>query len=201
VESHGRRWAVKIVGLKAPTKFETADVSKDLALQFFANDMQTNNIRLDDLDCAHRIGVIKNHKQAILVRFFRRNFVEQLMKIKKNLKGKGVALLEDTSGRNKKLLKNLSDRSEVESSWHVGGKVWMKLKAGGQKMRVHITDDIDDMCHPQPGDLFQPRTYEEAASIANTETTIENDASGTMMQTTPPHDEGDGDSALVLNAN
>jgi hypothetical protein len=104
--------------------------------------------------------------------------------------------LEDTSGRNKKLLKNLSDRSEVESSWHVGGKVWMKLKAGGQKMRAHITDDLNDICRPQPGDLFQPITHEESTSIANIESTTEN-----AETTTPPQDEGDADSALILNAN
>jgi hypothetical protein len=202
VESHGRRWAVKIVGLKAPTKFETSDETKDLALQFFANDMQTNNIRLDDLDCAHRIGVIKNHKQAILVRFFRRNFVEQLMKIKNNLKGKGVALLEDTSGRNKKLLNILKDRSEVESSWHVGGKVWMKLKSGGKKIRISITDDIDEMCNPQLG-LFQYKDDEEAEAKDATETPIENDKVDALVvntQTTHPDEEGDENVDLVLNA-
>ena len=84
VEQHGRRWALRVVGLKAPIeKPEKSDVSKDLVIQFLSTHLKINNIRPSDLDCAHRIGPVKDGKQAILIRFFRRNIVEDLMRQKK----------------------------------------------------------------------------------------------------------------------
>jgi hypothetical protein len=160
VEQHGRRWSVRIVGLKAPEKFETSDESKELALKFFIDDMKVNNIRLGDLDTAHRLGWIKNGKQAILVRFFRRNFAEQLIKIKKSLKGKGVALLEDATARNNKLLNSLKNKTGVESSWQFAGKVWMKMKISGKKVRVRITDDVDELIQQSLG-IYQYNEGEE----------------------------------------
>jgi hypothetical protein len=78
----------------------------------------------------------------------------------------------------------------------------MKLKSGGNKIRISITDDIDEMCNPQLG-LFQYRDDEEAVTTDATETTIETNIAETLTgntQTTPPEDEGEEGVDLVLNA-
>jgi hypothetical protein len=105
--------------------------------------LNMNHIQLADLDCAHRIGPVKLKKQAILTRFFRRDHVEQILRVKKELKGKGYVVLEDSTMNNRTLLTDLFDHPSIASSWQVGGKVWAKLTEGGRKFKVNIIDGLD----------------------------------------------------------
>jgi hypothetical protein len=144
VEAHGRRWAVHIAGLDKPTTFpESPDHAKDLVVQFITEKLGINSIVPDDLDCAHRIGAVKNDKQAILCRFFRRDLADMVLRVKKQLKGSGTVLFEDATKLNKQLVIDLKARPEVESSWTMGGKVWAKLKGSGKKIKVSINDNLD----------------------------------------------------------
>ena len=70
VEAHGRRWSVRLHGINAPTHIETTDESKEHVLRFLAEKLDIQNVRLEDLDCAHRVGGKSTGKQIILVRFF-----------------------------------------------------------------------------------------------------------------------------------
>jgi hypothetical protein len=82
----------------------------------------------------------------MLVRFFRRDFVDLIAKSRTLLKNSGVVLFGDTSYLNRRLLNALNDRDEVESAWLTGTTVYMKLKAhgpDGKKIIVKVTDDID----------------------------------------------------------
>jgi hypothetical protein len=94
VEAHGRRWAVRIAGIDKPTSYpETPDQAKDIVCQFITEKLGIHTIVPDDLDCAHRIGAVKQHKQAILCRFFRRDLADQVIKVKKNTERLGVCPL------------------------------------------------------------------------------------------------------------
>ena len=80
VEAHGRRWAIRILGIAAPvSKNESTDQAKEHVLKFLTYHLNINNIQLVDLDCAHRIGGTKNGKQTILAWFFRRDCVDQIL--------------------------------------------------------------------------------------------------------------------------
>jgi uncharacterized coiled-coil protein SlyX len=70
VEAHGRRWAVRILGLPAPNKFEKSDITKEIVLSFIHNKLNIPNVTLSDIDCAHRLGPVKDKKQSILNRVF-----------------------------------------------------------------------------------------------------------------------------------
>jgi hypothetical protein len=72
VEAHGRRWAIKIFGLPTPSKRETFSEVKEVFLTFLNNSLKITNVKHTDIDTAHRLGVPKNGKQVLLVRFFRR---------------------------------------------------------------------------------------------------------------------------------
>jgi hypothetical protein len=143
-EAHGRRWAIRVKGFPIPeTRPETSDQAKDLILKFLRDKLNLNHIRLDDVDCAHRIGGVRDEKQAIMARFFRRDHVEQILRVKKTLKGKGYVVFEDTTAKNRKLLNALNQHPAVENAWTSGGTVWCKLKTGGPKFKVGINDDLD----------------------------------------------------------
>ena len=150
VEAHGRRWSVRLVGLDAPTRpKESPDEAKDVALQFFATYLDIKDIMPEQIDTAHRIGAVKNHKQTLMIRFFRRELAEYVLKNKRVLKGKEKSIFEDSPRLHRDLLFKLSKRAEVEQAWNMGGSVWVKLHATTRKFKVSINDDLDVVLKPK----------------------------------------------------
>jgi hypothetical protein len=146
VEAHGRRWALRIVGLPAPTKgSENPDLAKGVLIDFLANHMNITNIAPQDIDCAHRVGAVKKGKQVLLVRFFRRQIAEDVSNCRKILKGKGVVVYDDTTALNRTLLFDLSKRAEVVSSWCKSGVIWAKIHNKEEKVKISINDNIDQV--------------------------------------------------------
>jgi hypothetical protein len=147
LEAHERRWAIRIKGLKAPpkNKKESTPEAKTAILNFLATKLDIKNISPLEMDTAHRLGPIKDGNQTILVRFFRREIVDIILNNKRMLKGETMSLTQDTTRRNRTLMWELSQRAEVESSWNQSGSVWAKLHSNPNKVRVKITDNIDDV--------------------------------------------------------
>jgi hypothetical protein len=152
LEAHGRRWAVRIMGYRAPAiKPETTIQCKEIVIDFLRDKLKLGNIHTQDIDCAHRIGgVTKTGNQTILAKFFRRDHTDQILRVKKSLKGSGVVVFEDTTFLNRRLLKQLKDHPDFESSWCQGGTVWAKPVNGSKKMKVSIVDDIDNLVQEVP---------------------------------------------------
>jgi hypothetical protein len=97
VEAHGRRWAIRIIGLVAPPiKPESTEVAKEIVVKFLKERLNILSVETSDVDCAHRLGHIKNGKQIILTRFFRRDLADHAIRNKKMLKGTGMAVFEDS---------------------------------------------------------------------------------------------------------
>ena len=110
---------------------------------FFADLLNIRDITPFDIDCAHRLGEVKDGKQTLLIRFFRREIAENLLRSKKMLKGRGFLMFEDSSYLNRELLKALNRRPEVENQWITGGRVYAKLQNCTKKVLFLITDDLD----------------------------------------------------------
>ena len=104
------------------------------------------NLKLDipvrEIDCAHRVGAVRNGKQTMLVKFFRRDYVEDIIKERRILKKKPYSIHEDATLENMKLLNRLFNHDEIDQSWLIRGTVWAKTNTG-QKFRVEILDDIN----------------------------------------------------------
>jgi hypothetical protein len=169
VEAHGRCWAIRIKGIKAPTHIESSDETKDHVLRFITTHLNIHNIRLEDIDTAHRLGAVKNFNQTILTRFFRRDIVDALLKVKKTLKGKKLVIHEDGTSLNRTLINDLNRRAEVEQAWQMGGKVWVKL-TDGPKFKVTINDDLNWKLNPQNHqirDNYTAPTAQMAESITH----------------------------------
>jgi hypothetical protein len=145
VEAHGRRWAVRILGLPVPKgKFETFMQSKTMAVNFFKEYLNIHDVRTADIDCCHRIGRKGDGNQQLLIRFYSREICDYLLSSKKLLKGTGKMLVEDATQLNKNLMHTLKEHDDVESSWTLAGNIWMKL-LNGKKMKVTIKDDYEEM--------------------------------------------------------
>jgi hypothetical protein len=143
VEAHRRRWAIRIVGLPAPLiKPESSDTAKELVVQFLRERLSIQSVEVTDIDCAHRFGAVKNEKQQILTRFFRRDLADHAIRNKKMLKGTGLAVFEDSPQLSRDLMIELKGQPEVESTWYLGGQVWAKLKNGPKKYKFSINDNV-----------------------------------------------------------
>jgi hypothetical protein len=144
IEAHNRRWALRILGLPAPTTHETTAEAKQIAVNFITERLSINGITTVDIDCAHRVGTITDAKQTLLVRFFERDYVDLLKSKKKSLKGTGLILYEDATFLDRKLILALKDHPDVESAWMNHGKIWAKSRAE-KKVKVQIFDDLEQI--------------------------------------------------------
>jgi hypothetical protein len=149
LEAHGRRWALRIIGLPAPQKgrIENTGEAKLAILKFLATKLDIKNIKSHEMDTAHRIGRVKDGKQTLLVRFFRRETVDFILGNKRMLKGEDLSCFQDTTRKNRTLIYDLNQRPEVESAWCQGVTIWAKLHSSANKFKVSITEDIDKAIH------------------------------------------------------
>jgi hypothetical protein len=117
VEAHGRRWAIRILGLPAPPKEGgTTPTAKTIVVNFLKSRLNINHIESTDIDCCHRVGDVKDDKQIMLTRFFSRDLVDFILRRKKDLKGSGLVVLVDATYFNNKLRNNLNER--IKSTHH-----------------------------------------------------------------------------------
>ena len=146
LEAHGRRWALRIIGLPAPdTDFEKSDKTKDIILRFCSEKLDIKDLVTSDIDCAHRLGDVVDGKQTILFRCFARDVVDYLLRNKTRLKNSNIMLFEDMSYKDRRLLHAIKERTlEVESAWYLAGKIWAKLRTG-KKIKISINDDLDEV--------------------------------------------------------
>ena len=189
VESHGRRWAIRIFGLQVPKDaIETKEEAKEKVVNFLSEYLGIH-VAVGDIDCAHRIGAVKNGAQIILTRFFRRDITDHIMKCKKMLKGKPLVVHEDTTVLNRVLINDLNKRAEVESVWTQSGKVWIKLVGSNKKMKININDNLDFKLRLNPSTeaTTQSTVPQEEATVPQDEATatISTISSSTLTTDTP----------------
>jgi hypothetical protein len=146
LESHSRRWSVRILGLPTPTKKESTDECKDLVIDFFKTRLNINSISTLDLDCAHRLGDSVEGKQTILMRFFARDQADLVMSRRKLLKETPFVIFGDATLANRRLLNALNRKKDtIHSAWILNGIVWAKRTQDGPKLKVSIHDNLDTL--------------------------------------------------------
>jgi hypothetical protein len=93
IEAHSRRWAVRIIGLPAPTEIERTPQAKYIVTKLIHEKLKLERMSPQDIDCAHHVGAVTDKgKQTMLVRFFARDLADDVMKHKRNLKGTGILI-------------------------------------------------------------------------------------------------------------
>jgi hypothetical protein len=155
IEAHQRRWSVRIFGLPAPTTaIETSDQSKHVVLDFIKDNLMIDDVTMDDLDCSHRVGEIKDHCQPMLVRCYSRDLVQTLLHSKSNLKGTEIMLHEDSTFLNRQLRLKLKADPRVENSWMYNGAVWAKMVSNGKIAKFALDDDMYEKIGKESAKIF-----------------------------------------------
>ena len=146
VEQHGRRWAVRLLGMTAPENgVESKPEAKSKVLKIIHENFKLTHVRPTDIDCAHRLGrVTAKNKQTMIIRFFARDLVDDLSQNKKHLKGSGLILYDDQTQLNRILINTLKDRDDIDEVWTGNGNIWARPKKNGPRFKMYIGDDIEE---------------------------------------------------------
>jgi hypothetical protein len=113
-----------------------------------------DNVSMDDLDCAHRVGEVKDHCQPMLVRCYSRDLIQSLLQSKSNLKGSEIMLHEDSTYLNRQLRLKLKDDPRVENSWLYHGAVWAKMVSNGKIAKFALDEDIYEKITKESAKIF-----------------------------------------------
>jgi hypothetical protein len=145
VEQHGRRWAVRLLGMTAPEEgVESKMEAKAKVLKIIHENFKLTHVRPIDIDCAHRLGrVTAKNKQTMIIRFFARDLVDDLKQNMKNLKGSGLILYDDQTQLNRILINTLKARDDIDEVWTGNGNIWARPNKNGPKFKMYIGDDIE----------------------------------------------------------
>ena len=79
----------------------------------------------------------------MLVRFHKREFADQLIKMRKQLANKGYAIFDDSTYLNRKLINQLNEHPAIDKAWLTRGHVWATDKASSTKTKYDILSHID----------------------------------------------------------
>ena len=133
---------MRIHQLPAPAGKPWEENSKAIAASFFKDLLQVE-VPVLEIDCAHRVGVKRDGTQSMLVKFFRRDIVENILSKKKLLKEKKTKFVihEDSTLPNRKLINRLHNHDEIERAWLSRGTVWAVTKSE-KKLKFDLYDDI-----------------------------------------------------------
>jgi hypothetical protein len=151
------RWAIRILGLPAPPETgENTYAAKQLVLGFIQEHLHIDNVVIDDIDCAHRVGRVVDFKQTLLVRFHARDLVQLILRNRTKLKGSQYVLFEDCTLKNRKLIRELKNHPKIDSAWSVNGTVWAKTEPNGRKIKFTLGDNLDIILANKPNRPVQP---------------------------------------------
>lgn len=146
-------WSEKLSFLATPVTnwinilaFSLAEVNgEDCRKEMFSifTDEMDVNITQDEIGSAHSVGHPNiNKPTVIIVRFIHRLAKEQIMAIKRELKGKHIGIAEDMTSANVKLLNRARNHDRVQDAWFVNGKI-IAQTAIGEKHHLYLGCNID----------------------------------------------------------
>ena len=150
LEQYGRRWSVRIFGVKepqGPDARETVEDCTEKAVGVFRDMIGLQDITSEDIEMCHRTGSLEKARankktRPIIVRFFSRQKRGLVLKNRKVLKGKKISVGEDLTIQNVRVLKRAEEHSASLSAWSHNGNIFAKLKTG-VVMRVDTQTNID----------------------------------------------------------
>ena len=137
LEQHGRKCSVRIFGLRVQNQNYPQAV-----LQLLRERLKLD-INMGDIVAAHPLPAkSNNHIPPIIVKFLRPYNQEQVLRVRRNLKGSHIGITEDLTRRNIQLLNRVKSSDNVVDAWTVKGQVWCKL-ADARKRKMELFQSIN----------------------------------------------------------
>ena len=143
-EQYARRNNIRIRGLSVPPNENTKTaVSKFLNNQLSVKDLDGKRIQfnVNDFEAAHPLPT-KNAAPLLIVRLHSRDKRDAIVKSRSQLKNKKIAISDDLTAANQKLLSKLQASPNVSTAWSWKGKI-LAIKSGERRAhQYNIHDDV-----------------------------------------------------------
>ena len=137
MEQHERKCSVRIFGLRVQNQNYPQAV-----LQLLRERLKLD-INMGDIVAAHPLPAkSNNHIPPIIVKYLRPYNQEQVLRVRRNLKGSHIGITEDLTRRNIQLLNRVKSSDNVVDAWTVKGQVWCKL-ADARKRKIELFQSIN----------------------------------------------------------
>ena len=137
LEHYGRKCSVRIFGLRVQNHNYPQAV-----LQLLRERLKLD-INMGDIVAAHPLSAkSNNHIPPIIVKFLRPFNQEQVLRVRRNLKGSHIGITEDLTRRNIQLLNRVKSSDNVVDAWTVKGQVWCKL-ADARKTKIELFQSMN----------------------------------------------------------
>lgn len=147
-EQQSRKWNLRVYNVpeSRTEEPETGAVCIRKCCKIFT-DMVGVPVTESDIEVAHRLGNRSprhDRSRPIIVRFCSRKKKDEVLTSRRKLKGneKKIAIGEDLTSLNYKLLKEAKEHSATLDAWCSNGKIIAKLK-NGKTVKLDITCDLD----------------------------------------------------------
>ena len=153
-EQYSRVNNVRINGLPGDMKDETSNQTAGKVLDMISKKLDIN-MPYHEIDIAHRLGqFVQGQNRRVIVRFVRRQTKQNIMSIKKKLKGSGFSIFEDLTPLNAKVLASARKKQpdEVEHAWAANGKLFLQWKADSRVQQIKSEDYESWLDLPWPED-------------------------------------------------
>ena len=96
-----------------------------------------------DFDMVHRLGQFsKTANRPVICKFVSRYHKQEVMGVRKKLKGSAMVIREDLTYQNVKLLESASGHEDVKSAWSDDGKIIVSFEGIKKKLVVNHTTDL-----------------------------------------------------------
>lgn len=131
IEQYSRKNNIRISGIPE-IGIESAETTTGLVVQKLNSSIEALNLKIDDIDVAHRLGKKQNgtHRQ-IIIKFHSRMKRDTILKNRRVFKNTNIFVSEDLTKTNQHVLACIRKKSpdEVDRSWSKGGRLFYKAKS------------------------------------------------------------------------
>ena len=195
LEQYSRRHNIRVFGISDSGR-ETAEKSEKLVTDLIKNKLSLN-ITPNQVQVAHRAGKFQpGGTRSIIMQFVSRKDKQQVMSVRKKLKGSGISIAEDLTPVNVRRLSDIKKLEIVQEAWSSQGKLFAKKADQPEVVKeipsqLPINENIFDR-HTARGQQQQqpPQSSRASASAASATTTAAAYTSVSVTTTTAASEGG-----------
>ena len=205
LEQYSRRNNIRVFGI-VDSERETADKSEKLVTDLLKKKLSID-IAPSKIQIAHRAGKFTSGgNRSIIMQFVNRKEKQNIMKVRKNLKGTGISIAEDLTPLNVRRLSDLKKLDAVESAWSSQGKLFAK-KSGRPEMVREIASHMlinENIFDPNQARSLRQQTLPQSSgaspSATSAKTTATTNASVAATTTTAASTSGPATSSQTTSS-
>ena len=149
LEQYTRKNSVRISGIPEKPGENVIDIVNQHVVGRLPNNAKFGAV---DIDNCHRVGRRSEpgRSRQIIVKFNSHLKKMSVIRARSGLKGTGIAINDDLTKTNQKLLTDLRNHNNVSQAWSWEGRIFCRLAADGDNIRPRVIRSLHELfgeCH------------------------------------------------------